>query len=195
MLQDKIGGWLVFFSITGLACYAASLFLAVASWQMLQSDKPAVPYGSDVEMAGQKPSKADVYERLLSEQKAASDKRMAEQQLRIRYLQVQVTGDWTNIRTIKVTSNKVGYWLIEPKLMLGVAHLAGGPVDVTFADQSVRFEVGARREILFEGKTCFLLLIESRRREAVFQFHCEKPKGDMLASHEPMRQLSGLYTD
>ena len=78
------------------------------------------------------------------------------------------------LQTIEITSTSRGYWLVAPKLMLAVDDLGGGDLRIKYADRFEQIRIAQRLDVEIEGDDCFLLLVESVRGKAVFQFGCDK---------------------
>ena len=87
-------------------------------------------------------------------------------------LQTAFLDGYVDAKDIVVTDVKRGYWLSEPKLMLGVRALNGGQLRVNFAHHSASIAIGQRLDFTFEDCDCFLLLKSSSFGNAEFRYAC-----------------------
>jgi hypothetical protein len=154
--------------------------LCVASAASLIVMKPSeVPSAADAISTEQLSSNAQKisdakYAKLLQQAKdAIEQKDGALKQIRDELLVGYVVS-----KDIEVTDSNRAYWLAEPKLMLGVNSLAGGTLQVYFADKSERISVGGRIEFKVDDCDCFILLKSSRYGVANFRFACTPARMD-----------------
>lgn len=97
-----------------------------------------------------------------------------------RAIATERASQFSDLRTIEVTSTSQGYWLLEPKVMIAVDHLGGGDLRVKYSDRYEKIRIAQRMDVDVEGRQCFLLLVESVKGKAIFQFGCEKRSLDNL---------------
>lgn len=92
----------------------------------------------------------------------------------IDWLFARVSEGFVHLRKIHVEKSKFAYPLVEPKLMLSVTSLKGGPIIANFGTETHVFSVGERFDFPLKDCDCFLLLESSARGEAVFSFGCQR---------------------
>ncbi|THH35156.1 hypothetical protein E4Z66_15135 [Aliishimia ponticola] len=157
-------------SFFGVTCYVASLVLAVFSFTVL-SDRTSTPPASIV---AEQTNRLDQMERQYLSRLKRYATELEMQERRVSDLRTQVETGWVASKTVEVTSTTKGFWLVEPNLMLAVHQLTGGSIRVHFADRDEKFLLAERKTFLVDGRPCYLILTESVRGKAVFQFGCEK---------------------
>ena len=94
-------------------------------------------------------------------------------------LRSQITEGFVRDREVTVTQSHTAYWLVEPKLMLSVTSLHGGPILAHFGTETHFFAVGQRVDFRIRDCHCYLLLTESVMDRATFNFGCERGDPDM----------------
>lgn len=96
----------------------------------------------------------------------------------IKALRAQVTQGFVRDLDLTITESQTAYPLVEPKLMISVDALHGGPVLAHFGTETHFFMVGQRVDFRVRDCYCYLLLRESVRDRAVFHFGCERKNPD-----------------
>jgi hypothetical protein len=114
------------------------------------------------------------YSRLLQ----AAKNEIEEKEETLQQIRKELDAGYVISKDIDVSDSKRAYWLAEPKLMLGVNTLAGGTLQVNFADQSKMISVGERIDFKVEDCDCFLLLKSSQYGNASFRFSCKLTSGE-----------------
>ncbi len=99
-------------------------------------------------------------------------------------LREQLAHGFVENRTIEITEARTAYALVEPKLMLSVEALSGGALIVNFGTQTRNIRVAQRLDFDHGDCNCFLLLAESERDRAVFEFGCERENSPAVAAAE-----------
>lgn len=104
-----------------------------------------------------------------------ASQRLQSQDARIAALTKRLQSGYAHRRIVEIERAQVAYPLLPPKLMISVQALTGGSLITHFSDRTQIVAVGRRVDIVVDGLTCFLILLESRRRSARFDFGCEEP--------------------
>lgn len=107
-----------------------------------------------------------------------SERELAELQGELELLRAQIKDRFVREREVTITESQIAYPLVEPKLMISVNALHGGPILAHFGTESHSFMVGQRVDFRVSDCFCFLLLRESARGKAVFHFGCERTDPD-----------------
>ena len=98
--------------------------------------------------------------------------------------QSKLSSRFSELKTVEVSSTSRGYWLLEPKLMIAVDHLGGGDLRAKFSDRYERVRVGQRMDVHVDDQACFLIMVESIKGKALFQFGCELSADEKLAAND-----------
>ncbi len=138
--------------------------------------KPAPDPG----LAADPPPDPDVLENLRSDLDAAR-RDVAELETEVAALRAQVTQGFVRDLSVTISESQTAYPLVEPKLMISVTALHGGPVLAHFGTRTHHFVVGQRVDFRVKDCYCYLLLRESVRDRAVFNFGCERTDPDSTA--------------
>lgn len=157
--------------LVSIFCCVVSCLLFVSSWFVFANSAPAVrpaQIDTDAIAVGLEARLVKAFEEFEAESRFRQERRpVAKGQ----------SGDtFHQLETIHITTSSRGYWLIAPKLMLAVEHLGGGDLRIKFADRFERIRIAERKDFQIDDCMCFLILVESVKGKAVFQFGCEKEK-------------------
>ncbi|MEM7509197.1 MAG: hypothetical protein AAF415_20980 [Pseudomonadota bacterium] len=109
--------------------------------------------------------------------------RLKSQEARIAALIERLEDGYAQRRIVEIERPQVAYPLLPPKLMISVQALTGGSLITHFSDRTQIVAVGKRVDLVADGLPCFLILLESNRQGARFDFGCEEPV--RKASHSP----------
>lgn len=130
---------------------------------------------------------------------STSGARLARLEHEISALRAQVNDGLIRDLDVTITESKTAYQLVEPKLMISVDALVGGPVLAHFGTRTHLFMVGQRVDFRVKDCFCHLLLRESVRDRAVFHFGCERgdPNLDPLtiAPKDPVQDATRYSPD
>jgi hypothetical protein len=101
-------------------------------------------------------------------------------QTEVAALKAQVTQGFVRNLNVTISESQTAYPLVEPKLMISVTALQDGPVLAHFGTQTQYFLVGQRADFRVKDCYCYLLLRESVRGRAIFNFGCERTDPDKI---------------
>lgn len=174
-----------FGSFLAVACYAASLVLAIFSWGILNDDDLSQSLAKMEQKLLSQQQETQKLQTALDATKSLAKYQLAQTEARIEAMRTAVTSGYVASREVEVTETDRGYWLVEPKLMIGVQNLSGGALLVNFADRFETFRIGERKDLAVGGCDCYLILTESKRGRAKFYFGCsERETPDVVAGLE-----------
>lgn len=108
------------------------------------------------------------YAKLLQDAKAALEAK----DTALKTIRTELVNGYVVSKDIDVVESDRAYWLSEPKLMLGVNSLAGGSLQISFADRTEMISVGERIDFKVDDCDCFLLLKSSVFGAASFRYAC-----------------------
>ena len=162
-------------NILGISCYIASFTLLLFSSLAVLKAPQSAPA---IELEAIAARLENTLERKL--ELRAQDNQAGRQP--VTTIDEQFDDRFERLQTIEITSTSRGYWLVAPKLMLAVQHLGGGDLRIKFADRYEQIRVGQRLDLRVDDCRCFLVLTESVKAKAIFQFGCEKQLSGRLAA-------------
>ena len=80
-------------------------------------------------------------------------------------------------KLLEIDRPQTAYPIVPPKLMISVQALTGGSLITHFSDRTEIIAVGKRVDLSFSDLQCFLILLESAKSRARFDFGCEEQSG------------------